>query len=382
MKNRMISVVLTLVLILGAGATFIYGVDIDKVRNEKSQVQNKLKTAETELKEQQKELDKINAELDKKQAEYDSTNLEYEKAKKEVQDIKVSVEEKKNNLGERLRTMYKNGSIGFVDVVLDSEGVSELLSNINFVQKIYKEDQAALRQVKTEENRLKKKESELAAVKGELEKAKAEIEKKQQQVEDKRDEMKKNRDVLQDHFNELQAQEDRYQAELIAWQKKQEEERAKAQAEQNNNQATGGDTVNPNPGNSGNGGTNPGGMIWPTTCRFVTAEYGYRPCFGDFHLGIDISGGNAYGQPVYAAKSGTVVPVNHHWSYGNAVTLYHGGGLATRYAHMSAVYVSAGQQVSQGQVIGRIGSTGNSTGPHLHFEVRVNGQTVNPRGYI
>ncbi len=126
-----------------------------------------------------------------------------------------------------------------------------------------------------------------------------------------------------------------------------------------------------------------GSMIWPAVgCYTVTSPYGYRG--SSFHLGIDLSGGGAYGKSVVAAASGTVTAAGYSGSYGYRVVISHGNGLSTTYAHMVAgsICVSTGQYVSAGSAIGKVGSTGNSTGPHLHFEVRINGSTVNPAPYI
>ena len=123
-------------------------------------------------------------------------------------------------------------------------------------------------------------------------------------------------------------------------------------------------------------------MIWPANGG-VTSGYGYRvhPISGvtKLHTGIDIGAG--MGTPIYAASGGTVVSAGVHGGYGNCIVIDHGGGIATLYGHMSGFAVSGGS-VSQGQVIGYVGSTGYSTGPHLHFEVRINGTPVNPMGYL
>ena len=119
------------------------------------------------------------------------------------------------------------------------------------------------------------------------------------------------------------------------------------------------------------------GLIWPVNGP-VTSPYGYR--WGRLHAGIDI--GVGYGTPIHAAASGTVVLAGWTGGYGNYTCLDHGGGLATCYAHQSSYAVSSGAQVSQGQVIGYVGSTGHSFGAHLHFEVRINGTPVDPLGYL
>lgn len=119
------------------------------------------------------------------------------------------------------------------------------------------------------------------------------------------------------------------------------------------------------------------GMQWPVRGR-VTSEFG--PRWGRLHAGIDIAAPN--GTPVRAAKSGTVIFSGVQGGYGNAVIIEHGGGLTTLYAHMSRLSVSAGAEVSTGDLVGAVGSTGQSTGNHLHFETRVNGSPQNPRRYL
>lgn len=111
---------------------------------------------------------------------------------------------------------------------------------------------------------------------------------------------------------------------------------------------------------------------------YISSYYGWRS--GRMHTGIDVAGPS--GTPMYAAAGGTVITAGYAGSYGNLVVISHGNGIQTYYAHCSAIYVSAGQTVSQGQCIAARGSTGNSTGPHLHFEVRINGVTQNPKNYV
>ncbi|MFN2504854.1 MAG: peptidoglycan DD-metalloendopeptidase family protein [Acidimicrobiales bacterium] len=127
-----------------------------------------------------------------------------------------------------------------------------------------------------------------------------------------------------------------------------------------------------------------GGLINPVPGSPVTSGFGYRvhPIYGDarLHTGVDL--GASSGTPIRAAGSGVVVTAEWYGGYGNATIIDHGNGLATLYGHQSSIGVSAGQRVSQGEVIGRVGCTGSCTGPHLHFEVREDGTPVNPMGYI
>jgi murein DD-endopeptidase MepM/ murein hydrolase activator NlpD len=111
-----------------------------------------------------------------------------------------------------------------------------------------------------------------------------------------------------------------------------------------------------------------------------TITSGYGPRWGRMHEGLDIAGGS--GTPIAAARAGTVILAGYSGGYGNLVVVDHGGGLSTAYAHLSSISVSVGQGVGQGTVVGGMGTTGNSTGVHLHFEVRVGGAAVNPLGYL
>ncbi len=130
-------------------------------------------------------------------------------------------------------------------------------------------------------------------------------------------------------------------------------------------------------------GPSAAGFQWPINAR-VTSEFGYRihPIYGTrrLHAGIDL--GASTGTPIAASKGGTVISAGPRGGYGNTVVISHGGGISTLYAHQSQIAVSAGQSVGRGEVIGYVGSTGNSTGPHLHFEVRVNGVATDPRPYL
>ena len=135
-------------------------------------------------------------------------------------------------------------------------------------------------------------------------------------------------------------------------------------------------------GSSGSG-SGTGSLIWPVSGP-VTSPFGWRihPILGyrKFHTGIDI--GVGYGVPIHAADSGTVIYATWMGGYGNVIIIDHGNGLSTLYAHQSSLAVGTGAHVTRGQTVGYVGSTGFSTGPHLHFEVRVNGNPVDPMGYL
>jgi murein DD-endopeptidase MepM/ murein hydrolase activator NlpD len=130
-------------------------------------------------------------------------------------------------------------------------------------------------------------------------------------------------------------------------------------------------------GSTGSGAPSASGFIWPVN-GVVVSGFGMR--WGRMHEGIDIAAGS--GTPIWAAAAGTVIHAGWLGGYGNLVVVDHGNGLATAYAHASAILVAVGQHVSQGETVSLVGSTGNSSGPHLHFEVRVNGVAVDPLLYL
>jgi murein DD-endopeptidase MepM/ murein hydrolase activator NlpD len=130
-------------------------------------------------------------------------------------------------------------------------------------------------------------------------------------------------------------------------------------------------------GSTGTGVPSAAGFVWPVN---GTVTSGYGPRWGRLHEGVDIAAPT--GTPIWAAAAGTVIYAGWLGGYGNLVVVDHGNGLATAYGHASAILVAVGQSVSQGETIALVGSTGNSTGPHLHFEVRVNGIAVDPLLYL
>ena len=207
----------------------------------------------------------------------------------------------------------------------------------------------------------------LEANKAALEAAKAELETQKKQLSAQRDEANKlvkeiddNAAEYQATLKELEAEERRIEQQVKQMQKKLEEQMA-AEGKKYN--------------------TNPGGYIWPVDSRYITSTVGGRNSPGGVgstnHKGTDI-GRVGYTSPVYAAKAGTVIIAQRSSSYGNYVVISHGVGNTTLYAHMSSIKVSVGTYVKQGQTIGITGSTGHSTGPHLHFEVVENNVRINP----
>lgn len=284
----------------------------------------------------------------------------------------------------RIRAMEENGKISYWSILFKANSFSNLLSRIDSIREIAEADQRMLVQMKELSEQIKSDrlslEEELAA----QELAKADLAELEETLQVQREEADALLLQLADAYNSLSEEylanaerEAELQAELIktqlAYEAALSAEQKAAMANQNKNNVAGGSYTG--------GGS---GFSAPLSYINVTCAFGPRihPLWGTAsnHTGVDLAAGQ--GTPIYAIASGTVTAAGYSDAYGYNVTLAHGNGYGSMYAHMTNFTVSVGQSVSQGQVIGYVGSTGWSTGPHLHFEIYVNGAPVNPMLYI
>lgn len=314
--------------------------DLDDVEAAQDELSKKMAQIEKDVKEMQKKVDNLNYMISQTASEISNTEAKIEKKEKEMA-------EREDNLNERLKVMYKNGSVGFVDILLGSSSISEFVSNMEIIQKIYKNDVEVLETLQKEHDELqeikatlKKRKEKLAAQKTELASDKAELDVKKKELEAEEDKLK--------------AEADRLTAEIIKLMDK-------------NSPYVGGE------------------FTWPCPAsRYISSSFGNRlhPTLHvwKFHTGIDI--GCSAGKDIVAVASGKVIMSKVYGGYGNCVMIDHGGGIVTLYGHASKLLVSEGQTVKRGQTIALVGSTGRSTGPHLHFEVRKNGEYINPMNYF
>ncbi len=361
LMRKLIPSILILLICFSFTSSFTHGTELtDKqsqlteVNDKKAQASKELEEIAEKIKNQMEVLSGINNEITIKENEIADSE-------EKIQQKQADMEERQRNLNKRLRTMYKNGSVGFIDVLLGSNNISEFLSNIEMIQRIYRSDQNVMASLKKDYQDLKAQEEALIAQKQELSAKQAEAEKAREELQATQASAKKN-------FDELEQQSQALGNEIAALQAQ--------YAPPPSSGGGSGDSGAP----SGGGG---GGFIWPVVGP-ITSDYTYRwhPIFGYYHghTGIDI--GVGYGTPIRAAQSGTVILSSWYGGYGNAVVIAHDSSLSTVYGHCQSLAVSAGQYVNQGDVIAYVGSTGWSTGPHLHFEVRVNGQHTSPWPYL
>lgn len=316
---------------------------------------------------------------------------------------------------ERIRSMEENGSITYLSIIFNAGSFSDLLDSIDMVREIAESDQQVLKNleearlavVDAQEALLEEKEA-LNAAKEELAQQEAQLDEKRTEADqlisqlyaqadvyqDDYDEFDSERQALEDsilkvleEYNEIQAQYDEALAAENSARAAEEAERQRIAAEEAARkaaeEAAKTQTSSSSESSSSSSTTSVSGFMTPLPYYVVTDAFGSRihPIKGTVsnHTGVDLAADS--GTNIYASKSGTVVEVGYNSSYGNYVLINH-GDCSTMYAHMSSYIVSSGDYVAQGQVIGYVGSTGLSTGPHLHFEIIIDGVRYNPMNYI
>ena len=316
----------------------------DKINN----LNNKTEKIEEKIKSSNERIEKI--------------NKESEKLKKEIKQLEEDITSNQESLAERLKVINNNYTLGYLKVILSSNSISDFLNNIYIVQEVVKQDKQMLNDLENNKNEIKdkkeildKNKEEEKVIKDELVKDKENLDKDKIELKNLKEELVKEEEELEKKLQKIAAQ------------------KTAASSDSNN-------LVNSNSSSTviSNGS-------WPVPgYSRVSSPFGYRihPVLGikKLHTGIDIPAPT--GTPTVAVSSGTVIYSGVQGSYGNTVMIQHDDGLVSLYAHNSSLVVKVGDQVKKGQVVAKIGSTGRSTGPHLHFEIRVNGTAQNPLNYL
>lgn len=333
---------------------------LDALADDKAQVLQKKSLLDQKIANTSASIQNVEAQI----ADYTSLIAQKEA---ELADAQQKEEAQYELFCKRVRDMEERGTVSYWSVLFKASSFTDLLSRLDIINEIMDSDQAVINelqalQVQIEETKagLESSKAESEAAKAELESQKAELNKQRQEAIALVNEINNNASAYEATLADLEAEEDALLAEALRLSKKLAEEQA-AQGK---------------PAQS-----NPGGYIWPVDSRYITSTMGGRASPGGVgstnHKGTDI-GRVGYTSSIYASKSGTVIVSQYSSSYGNYVVISHGSGNTTLYAHMSSRKVTVGQYVNQGDVIGITGSTGHSTGPHLHFEITENGVRVNP----
>ena len=323
-----------------------------------------------------------------------------------VDDLKTEQKDLLSSYQKRMRAMQERGDISYFEVMLQAKSFADMLNCRVMIEEVARADQRMMDEIRDmaasvmaakdalaqEKVQLELKKTELAETEAVLEEKRAEsdallieLNANKQKLLEECEKYEKEEAALSDQIAALEAEKTEllYQ-QWLEEQKRLEQERLEQeqQNQQNNNN------------NSNSGSNNSGSSTPPSSgesfkfpmsyCTMLTSSYGYRvhPITGNysFHNGVDLAAGQ--GTPIYATKSGVVSTATYNYAYGYYVVVNHLDGYSSLYGHMTHYTVSEGEYVDRGEVIGYVGSTGYSTGPHLHFTIYYNGNTVNPMNYI
>ncbi|WP_078594380.1 murein hydrolase activator EnvC family protein [Evansella clarkii] len=391
----------------------------EEIEAESKQKEEELGEVETEIEEAESEIRRIdedtaqtNENIREKEDEIDTTNKRIETLHEEIQELEERIAERDELLKDRVRSMYQNGgTVNYLEVILGAQSIGDLIERVSALTTITNQDRNILEQhiedkqaVERAKEQLEQELINLEEQMAELETLLAELEEQRQEkdelmalLEDKQVELEKEMVSLDEEQELLKVQEEAAKEELRLWeeeQKRLEEERKKAEEERKRKES---ETQVSSSGSSGSSGSSAsaapadsgsGTLMRPATGR-ITSNFG--PRWGRMHYGMDIGQGGRSNVPIVASEAGTVIEARYMNGYGNTIMISHvvnGQQLTTLYAHLDSMAVSSGQRVSRGQQIGIMGNTGQSTGPHLHFEVHEGGwngaksNAVDPRKYL
>ena len=349
---------------------------LSELQSQQNAIQQKINAAKSEKDKQLAQKQQIDTEMQFTLAQLDVLNqritlLEENIAQKEdeMQIKQKDIDKNYELFKQRLRANYIAGNSSTIGMVLGADSFSQFLLRAEVATRISQYDQDVI-------DTLTREKEALNAIKVSLDKDKADLEKDKKEMEEKKQQLDTQLKETQDKIQDIAAMEQEFLANKEALTKQMQEVQAVITAIY--------DKINANSSNIPYVG---GEMMWPSrTLAQITSSFGSRFGGNDYHTGIDISGGGAMGSPVLAANTGTVAHVTTNFTpgyvYGKYLIIDPGGGKTTLYAHCSSISVSEGDTVVKGQEIAKVGSTGWSTGPHIHFEVRINGKAVNPMGYV
>ncbi|MFZ7101693.1 MAG: murein hydrolase activator EnvC family protein [Peptococcaceae bacterium] len=352
----------------------VIGSELDDIYKQQEQIDSKIKETEDKIKQKENERRKTLAELQSLSVSMEKTSEEIEtlvqelaaaeehlvNAQREINDKEAEVSARSLILGNRLKQIYQQGDINYLEIIFQSTSITDFLTRFEFLQKITNNDLNLLAALSEERTILENKRINLENIKVHLAALKSTQEKKHQQMQiasAKR----------QDLVKQIESQKEAYEQMLDELADQSEQIAAEIRKLQSA------------------GGVRPGWLQWPTPGYYrITSPYGMRfhPILKEqrFHTGVDIAA--PYGSNAIAAANGTVIYTGWRGGYGNTIIVDHGGGMATMYPHLSKYLVKVGDYVKQNQAVGKVGTSGWSTGPHIHFEVRLDGDHVNPMPYL
>lgn len=384
LKSGMLVFVLTVSMVLAVQAE-----NINDMKNQQQQLEEQQKEAESEKKSLAARVQELASSMKQTENRLEQKRTEIDEAEQDLIMAKMEESEQYESMKLRIRYMYENGNVNLIEIFMESDSIADFFNKTEYIQKMSEYDRQKLDEFQMTVRAVEEKELVLQAEYGELETLQASLAQQSAEAKEllsaKSSELANIQSQLKDIKDNIKKAED--EARRAA-------EREKAEA----NKKPASNSGSSNSGSTGSSGSSSGSS---TVKPPVVSGNGYftHPCpgmsyqssyFGEIRQGIGDDRphkGHDYaaprGTPIYAAAAGTVLIAGYSSSAGNWVVISHGNGLVTKYMHMfESPYVSAGDKVAKGQHIGGVGTTGQSTGNHLHFQVEVDGVAVNPSNYM
>ena len=345
----------------------------DKLENQLKDIKDKISNAQDSKEQElltQKNLDQqiaiTSEQITNLNDQIELLKSEIAQKEQEIIDKQQDIDDNFDLFLKRMRAMYIAGDSSTLEVLLGAESFGDFLTRADVVTRVAEHDRELIAQLKTDKE-------DIESAKASIESDKAKVEANQAAYSTKQADLQSQMGESQEAYEMLLKMEQEYKAKKEQIDKDMEQVQAEIDEIYRQNLSVG----------SYYGGE----MTWPVIgSYYISSYYGWRPTFGDFHTGVDITGNSAFGKSVVAANGGKVIYTQNTYvagkGYGKYIIIDHGGNISTLYAHLNEIDVSVGQTVSKGQVIGKVGTTGWSTGPHLHFEVRISGAHTDPLPYI
>ena len=334
--------------------------EIKEIRKKADALKGEKKSIEAEIQILDSDLRTLTLEIQKQEVQKEEMNMRIAESEQKIADLIDEIDENNELLEDRLRAMYINGTGGYLEVILKAENLIDALTRMDMIQLIVKSDVDLLKTINEQKTQVEELKIEQETRRHELTVIINDLNSKQHEVLIASRSKENYMLSLQTNIEEIIRQE-------AAMEEQSKQIERDILAAQRAVEYAGGELMWPVPGN-----------------YYITSYFGGRshPITGVWsnHGGIDIRA--SYGTPIVAANSGEVIFAGYHYSYGNYVIVDHGGGIATLYGHCSRLLAREGDSVLKGDHIAQIGSTGESTGNHLHFEVRVNGVRKDPMEYL
>lgn len=376
--QKKLFIVILLIIVLNSVSLMSFGTDSEELNKQKNEIQNKLDEAnknleniDAQLSENLQQIGKIDQSIVTSEQNLKEINSKIEESTENInkvsdnlQVVQKEYDEKEKKLKERLITKYESGKTTYLDVLLSSKTLMQFISNCYLVSEITEYDNELLNSIEQEKEKIEEQKKELQKIQNDLE--------EKRNVQIKTETILANSKTMRETYvAKLNVEEQKVQADIDECYRQialiEQEIRGLASVE-----SLGPDYIG-------------GAMVWPIPGYYtITSSFGMRvhPITGVYklHTGTDV--GAPIGSDFIACAYGIVVKAEYNTAYGNMVVIDHGGGVQTLYAHGSEIIAQVGQVVNAGDVILKVGNTGYSTGPHAHFEVRINGEPQEPLQYI